>query len=121
MRPRLHQNSRQLTKTQIKTIKSVRYVRKFHDGAGLYLCVLPTGTRCWRYRYRFAGKDKSLSLGIYPDVSLETARQRHRFARHLLASGCDPSELKRAPDKSGFIIAAREWSEGAESRYENQS
>lgn len=57
----------------------------------LYLLVAPTGGRYWRYSYRFKGKQKTLALGTYPEVSLEKARVRHQAARHLLAAGTDPS------------------------------
>jgi hypothetical protein len=60
---------------------------------GLYLLVTPKDGRCWRYNYRFAGKCKTLSLGIYPDVPLERPRSRHEFARNLLARGLDPAAL----------------------------
>src|SRR5438046_1055512 len=77
----------------------------------MHLLVAPEGGRYWRYAYRFAGKAKLLSLGIYPDVPLELARDRRRFARHLLDMGQDPSELKRALGRDGFVVAARKWLE----------
>lgn len=73
----------------------LRYARKFSDGGGLYLMVVPSGGRYWRYNYRFNGRQKTLALGVYPHVSLETARMRHRAARHLLAAGTDPSLMRR--------------------------
>jgi len=76
-------------------LQPLRYVRKFSDGGGLYLMVAPTGGRYWRYNYRFNGKQKTLALGVYPYVSLEIARARHRAARHLLAAGTDPSLMRR--------------------------
>jgi transposase-like protein len=75
-------------------LQAARYARKFSDGGGLYLLVVPTGGRYWRYNYRINGKQKTLALGIYPDVPLETARMRHRAARHLLAAGTDPSRRR---------------------------
>jgi hypothetical protein len=62
-----------------------------------------------QYAYRFAGKYKTLSLGIYPDVPLERARSRHEFARNLLARGIDPSALKAALGKHIFVVTMREW------------
>ena len=62
--------------------------------------VVPTDGRYWRYNYRFDSKQKTLALGIYPDLPLELARARHQAARRLLATGVDPSsqreELRRS-------------------------
>jgi hypothetical protein len=74
----------------------VRQARKFSEGGGLYLLVAPTGGRYWRYNYRFNGKQKTLALGVYPDVPLEKARARHQAARRLLAAGTDPSLRRQA-------------------------
>jgi Arm domain-containing DNA-binding protein len=98
-----------LTETEVRAIKPVRYARQVSDGGGLYLLVTPKGGRCWRYAYRFAQKQKTLALGIYPDVSLERARSRHEFARNLLAHGLDPSALKAALGKHTFAATIREW------------
>jgi hypothetical protein len=98
-----------LTETEVRAIKPVRYAGKVSDGGGLYLLVTPKGGRCWRYAYRFAQKQKTLALGIYPDVSLERARSRHEFARNLLAHGLDPSALKAALGKHAFAATIREW------------
>jgi hypothetical protein len=98
-----------LSETTAQTIKPVRYPRKVTDGGGLYLLVTPEGHRYWRYQYRYEGKGKTLALGVHPDVSLETARVRHLFARSLLADGVDPSALKRTMGKNLFALAARDW------------
>ncbi len=94
----MHQNSKSqlLTDTVIRGIKPLRSPRKFSDGGGLYLLVAPIGGQYWRYNYRFNGKQKTLALGIYPDVSLAKARARHQEARRLLAVGIEPSAYKRA-------------------------
>jgi hypothetical protein len=60
----------QLTETQIRKLKPTLKTVKLADGKGLYLYVEPRGSKLWRYAYRFAGKQKLLSLGVYPDVSL---------------------------------------------------
>ena len=80
-----------LTDFKARSAIADRKPRKLSDGGGLYLHVRPTGSKYWRLAYRFNGKQKTLALGIYPDVPLETARMRHRAARHLLAAGTDPS------------------------------
>jgi hypothetical protein len=98
-----------LTETEIQRIKPLRYARKISDGEGLHLLVTPKGGRCWRYAYRFSGKQKTLALGTYPDVSIERARSRHQFARKLLAQGIDPSVLKATIGKHAYGAAAREW------------
>src|ERR1700730_10061168 len=78
--------------------------------------VSPTGGRWWRLKYRFEGKEKRLSLGVYPDVSLKDARDRRDASRKLLADGIDPSENRKAlksarADKAAnsFEVVAREW------------
>ena len=85
-----------LTELGIRCVKPLRRPRKISDGGGLYLLVAPNGGQYWRYNYRFNGKQKTLALGIYPDVPLNKARARHQAARFLLASGVDPSLQRRA-------------------------
>jgi integrase len=89
---------------------------KLTDGGGLFLLVSPTGGRLWRLKYRFEGKEKLLSLGAYPAVSLADARQRRDDAKKLLANGVDPGEAKKAQkaaagvqDANTFEVIAREW------------
>jgi hypothetical protein len=109
----MHQNSRvpQLTELSIGLIKPLRRTIKVTDGNGLYLMVVPTGGRYWRYNYRLGGRQKTLALGIYPDVPLEWARARHHAARRLLAAGIDPSthrkELRRTRDEVTVPAAIR--------------
>ncbi|WP_139769888.1 tyrosine-type recombinase/integrase, partial [Salmonella enterica] len=66
------------------------------DGGGLYLQVEPNGSRYWRMKYRFAGKEKRLSFGVYPTVTLADARQKREDAKKLLVAGEDPGEVKKA-------------------------
>lgn len=86
------------------------------DGGGMYLEVMPNGSKYWRMKYRIEGKEKRLAFGVYPDVSLALARERRDDARKLLAQGIDPSETKKATkaattDKAAnsFEVVAREW------------
>jgi integrase len=85
-----------LTDTGIKKTKSTDKPFKLADGGGMYLLVHPNGGKYWRMDYRFGGKQKTLSLGVYPDVSLADARDRREQARKLLANDVDPSGIKKA-------------------------
>ncbi|MBX9812634.1 MAG: Arm DNA-binding domain-containing protein [Burkholderiales bacterium] len=85
-----------LTDTAIRSAKPQAKAVKLFDGGGLYLEVNPAGGKWWRWKYRFGGKEKRLSLGIYPDVSLKAARDRRDAARKLVADGIDPSENRKA-------------------------
>jgi integrase len=90
------------------------------DGGGLYLLVAADATkstgRYWRYNYRFGGRQKTMALGTYPDVSLAKAREKHQEARRLLADGVDPMAERRADNlakkasaETTFEGVAREW------------
>ena len=68
---------------------------KHFDGGGLYLEVTPAGGRYWRLKYRFAGKEKRLAFGVYPEVTLKAARERRAEARAVLDRGDDPAATKR--------------------------
>lgn len=94
---------------------SARTVKMF-DGGGLYLEVSPTGGKWWRLKYRHDGKEKRLSLGVYPDVTLKEARERRDTARKLLANSIDPSEQRKQIRASRamrasttFEAVTREW------------
>lgn len=85
---------------------------KLFDGHGLYLLIRPGGSRLWRFKYRIAGHEKLLALGIYPDTSLKLARERRDEARCLLASGVDPSAARHAQRSQRcetLEALAREW------------
>ncbi|MBM4298416.1 MAG: DUF4102 domain-containing protein [Deltaproteobacteria bacterium] len=84
------------------------------DAGGLYLEVAPAGGKWWRWKYRFAGKEKRLSFGVYPDVSLKAARERRDAARKQVADGIDPGEARKAERAAqagaeSFEAIAREW------------
>ncbi len=81
---------------------------------GLYLEVNPAGGKWWRWKYRYGGKEKRLSLGVYPDVSLKGAREKRDAARQQLAAGIDPGQARRAEKLAqagaeSFEAVAREW------------
>jgi integrase len=97
-----------LTDTQVRATKPAERPRRLADRDGLYLQIEPSGGRYWRFNYRFNGKQKTLALGVYPDVSLGKARQRLREVREQLADGLDPSIRKKAVGKT-FEVVAREW------------
>jgi integrase len=89
---------------------------RIYDSRGMYLEVSPTGGRWWRWKYRVASKEKRLSLGTYPDVSLKEARERRDAARRLLSDGVDPGENRKAiklaragSAENSFEAVAREW------------
>lgn len=107
-----------LTETAICKAKAPAKPTKLTDERGLYLLLAPSGGKWWRVKYRYTGKEKLLSLGTYPEVSLAKAREDREGARRQLAAGIDPSlarqEVKRRKVQataSRFESVAREWLE----------
>jgi integrase len=101
-----------LTDTAIRTKKPALKPFKLYDARGLFMLVTPPGGKLWRFKYHFAGKEKLLALGAYPDVSLADARDRRDAARKLVASAIDPAAQrreKRDAVESNFETVAREW------------
>lgn len=104
-----------LTDSAIKVAKPKDKPYKLTDGQGLYLEVMPNGSRLWRLKYRHANKEKRLALGAYPTVTLQKARQRRQEARQQLSEGIDPGEQKKAARQAQkvegltFETLAREW------------
>lgn len=105
-----------LSDAAVRSAKPKEKPQKLADGGGLYLLVMPTGRKWWRLKYRFDGKEKSLSLGVYPDTGLKEAREKREAARKLLAAGVDPGENRKAARaaraleaSNSFEIVAREW------------
>lgn len=87
-----------LNDTAVRNAKRSTKPRKLSDSGGLHVLVQPTGSKLWRLAYRFASKQKTLALGVYPAVSLAEARDRRDEAKKLLARSIDPS-VKRKSDK----------------------
>ncbi len=113
-----------LTNTAIKNAKPSEKARRMFDGGGLYLEIAPSGGKWWRLKFRFGGKEKRLSLGVYPEVSLKDARDRRDDARKLLANDVDPSEHRKAlkaaktiQSANSFEVVAREWFKRNESSW----
>ncbi len=105
-----------LTAIAVRHSKPSTKTRKMFDGGGLYLEISPRGNKWWRLKYRFGGKEKRISLGVYPEISLKEARVRRAQARQLLAREIDPSECRKTQkaakergSANSFEAMAREW------------
>lgn len=107
-----------LSDVSIRTAKSPEKNTKLADSGGLYLLLTPNGSKWWRFDYRFAGKRKTLSMGVYPDVGLKDARAKRDDARKLIANGIDPGAQRKAHKATAleqaansFEVICREWLE----------
>lgn len=105
-----------LTDLQVSKAKPQEKQVTLFDGGGLFLLVTPTGGKLWRLKYRFAGKERLISFGAYPTVSLTDARQRREDAKKLIFNGIDPGDIKKAQKSAQgeqaantFEVVAREW------------
>ncbi|ODN67832.1 tyrosine-type recombinase/integrase [Methylophaga muralis] len=103
-----------LTDVKIKALKPKDKLYAVSDEKGLYLEVSTTGGKWWRFKYRFDGKQKRLSVGTYPDVGLKQAREQRDQLRKQIANGVDPSDIRKAEKLSNagqlsFEFVAREW------------
>ena len=115
--------TRKLTERQIKTLKPQDRPYKAADGDGLYVYVTPAGGKLWRLKYRFGGKEKRLSLGPWPGVTLEQARAHALKARASLRAGNDPAHSARSRaggETMGALAAAwadkQAWAPSTEKR-----
>lgn len=113
-----------LTDVAIKKAAAKEKAYKLSDGRGMYLEVMPNGSKYWRLKYRFGSKEKRLSLGVYPEVSLKSARKAALSARDTLAGGTDPGEIKRQEKLARFVgtensfrTIALEWYEKGRSHW----
>ena len=95
-----------LNARQVETTKPKEKPYKLSDGGGLYLLVNPNGSRYWRLKYRVSGKEKLLSVGVYPDVTLSDARSKREDAKRILVAGGDPGQEKQA-EKQARVLAAQ--------------
>jgi integrase len=107
-----------LSDAKVRNAKPRPKSYKIADGEGLFLVIMPSGSKYWRLKYFFAGKEKLLALGVYPEVGLADARERRAQARKVLAGGNDPGETKKEAKRlatlksaSAFEVVAREWFE----------
>lgn len=101
-----------LTDSRIRAARPAEKPQKLFDGGGLFLLIAPTGGKLWRMKYRFSGKENTLSFGPYPAVSLKDARTKRDEAKALLARGVDPAKKKKAEQQAAahtFEAVAREW------------
>lgn len=105
-----------LNDMQIRRAKPEAKAYTLGDGQGLSLLIEPNGSKSWRFRYRFAGKPKMISLGVYPMITLADARSRRDDARKLVAEGKNPSEVRKeqkialqTESESAFEKIATEW------------
>ena len=105
-----------LSDVALKKAKQQPTAYKLYDTGGMFVLVAPTGGKLWRLKYRFAGKEKLLSLGAYPEVSLADARIKRDEARKQLHDGVDPGEARKAVKRArassaanSFEAIAREW------------
>lgn len=106
-----------LTDTAIKALKPRATLYKVFDGSGLYLEVLPTGTKVWRMKYRYAGKDKRHTLGKYPALTLRDARLAMLLAKKTLDTGKDLPSKTRAIAGNTFREVAEDWQERQKPRW----
>ena len=98
-----------LSDVTIRHAKPGNKQQKLYDVGGLLLLVTPAGSKRWILKYRFTGKEKSLALGVYPDVPLADARKRRDDAREKLAANIDPGEAKKADKRAARLAAANSF------------
>jgi len=107
-----------LSDARVRNAKPKPKPYKMADGEGLFLLITPSGSKYWRLKYFYAGKEKLLALGVYPETTLAEARERRAQARKVLAAGNDPGEAKKEAKRAAtlksanaFEVIAREWYE----------
>ena len=98
-----------LTDTAVRKAKLNAKPYKMADGGEMFMLVQPNGGKWWRLKYRFGGKEKLLSFGTYPELSLTDARARREEARKLLANGADPGAVKQTQKRQVKVAAANSF------------
>jgi hypothetical protein len=105
-----------LTTKQIEHAKPGKKIYRLFDGLGLYLQIDPNGSKYWRFKYVYLGKEKRVALGKYPEFSLLDAREKRDEVRKMVATGNDPSLAKQRRRRTAienesitFELVAREW------------
>ena len=104
-----------LTDTKVRSAKPEAKEYSLVDGDGMFMLIHPNGSKYWRFRFRFGGKQHLMAFGVYPETSLADARQKREEARRLVAAGVDPREHKRAVKEEQakevitFESVARDW------------
>ena len=113
-----------LTDISIRSAKPKEKAYKLSDAGELYILVQPNGAKYWRLKYRVSGKEKLLSIGAYPEITLSVARERVAEAKKQLANNIDPSKLKKEEKlkaiidlKSSFEAIARCWHNNQQQRW----
>ena len=105
-----------LTDKAIRALRPTAKPRKVADSLGMYLLLPPNGSRLWRFKYRFDGKENVTAIGAYPEIGLADARERRDELRRLLSSGIDPAARRKATRvarstaaENSLEVIAREW------------
>jgi hypothetical protein len=105
-----------LTDVAIRNAKPTEKNIRLSDEGGLYLLINTSGSKWWRYDYRYNGTRKTISMGVYPDVGLKDAREKRDASRKMLAAGIDPGENRKAQKATqhelaanSFEVICREW------------
>lgn len=116
-----------LTELKCKSAKPLKKPYRIADSGGMYLEVMPNGSRYWRLKYRLLGKEKRLALGVYPEVSLAEAREGREAARRLIKAGEDPCFAKKEDRRERtlraehtFEAVAREWHENKKKKWSDR-
>jgi hypothetical protein len=109
-----------LTETSVKNARPAEKAYKLADGYGMFLLVNLNGSRLWRLKYRFGGKEKLLALGGYPEVGLKRAREYRDDARRLLNEGKDPAAERKATKRSMRLRVEKAFDEVARAYVEQQ-
>ena len=112
-----------LSDVAARSAKPTEKTYRLFDSGGLYLEISPNGGKWWRWKYRCNGKEKRISLGVYPETSLKAAREKRDESRRLLASGIDPSHLRKAQrfssgQANSFEALSREWHSNFKSEWD---